>query len=64
MCKNEFKKSVMFRTSCLKASVDYSGNDGYAASVDKKGNVVVRPLNEGRNRISYSKMRSAVLKNR
>lgn len=64
MCEKELNKSVFLKDSDVKASNCAPGSDGYAASLDKKGNVIVAPLNESTNRIDYSKLRSAVLKNR
>ena len=64
MAEKDFGKSVFFAelSSCNDSRTP--GSNGYAASIDRRGNVTVAPLNENTNRISYKEMRNAILKKR
>lgn len=62
---DDLNKSVFIGDSLASAHFSNSGDEGYYASVDKTGNVIFVPLNNGgSSRMNYEDIRKAVLKKR
>ena len=57
-------RSVFVKTIKREGFSATPGTHGYAASINKRGQIVVAPLSENIHKATYKKMRATILKDR